>query len=114
MKLSKVDNAMQLFQDMIDNGPKPDGYTISIVLTGIADAATGHYGEQVHQYVLANRLSNTMVATSLINMYGKCAQVDDARKVFDAEETDDIGVYNAMLNGYCLNRRFTSWNTERN
>jgi pentatricopeptide repeat protein len=93
MKLSKVDSAMQLFQDMIENGPKPDKYTISIVLTGIADTATGHYGEQVYRCVLANRMNNTMIVTSLINMYGKCAQVDDARKVFDAEETDGIGVH---------------------
>ncbi|KAG5001104.1 hypothetical protein JHK87_022176 [Glycine soja] len=47
--------------------------------------------------------SSIYVASSLINMYGKCQMLDDARQVFDAISRKNMIVWNAMLGVYSHN-----------
>ncbi|PIA39164.1 hypothetical protein AQUCO_02700383v1 [Aquilegia coerulea] len=39
-------------------------------------------------------------------MYGKCKEMDLARRVFDQMQKRDIAVWNALINGYVSNRLF--------
>lgn len=62
------------------------------------------YGRVVHSESLkSGAVSDVMVGTSLISMYGKCGCILDARKVFDCMTERNVVSWNAMIGGYMKN-----------
>ncbi|XP_024526408.1 pentatricopeptide repeat-containing protein ELI1, chloroplastic-like [Selaginella moellendorffii] len=66
----------------------------------LADLATG---KKIHAMIRAGRLKNsTVVANSLIGFYGRCGEMEEAHRIFDAiasGERDSV-TYNALIAGY--------------
>ncbi|KAH7567094.1 hypothetical protein JRO89_XS07G0016100 [Xanthoceras sorbifolium] len=99
-----VDDAKKLFREMENSGFKPDGCSISSVLSAVGDLECLNIGLQVHDYVIKQGLQqDKCVASSLIDMYGKCAGAIDMSKVFAEMDGLDIGACNALVTGLSRN-----------
>ncbi|RDY00619.1 Pentatricopeptide repeat-containing protein, mitochondrial, partial [Mucuna pruriens] len=96
--------ALSFFHQMTMHGVKSSRSTLASVLSAIASLASLHHGLLVHALALKLGFhSSIYVASSLINMYGKCQMLDSARQLFDAMSHKNIIVWNAMLGVYSQN-----------
>ncbi|CAN0879982.1 Pentatricopeptide repeat-containing protein At5g03800 [Linum grandiflorum] len=65
-----------------------------------------HLGTQLHSYALKlGYQADQGVANSLINMYSKCFNMDDAIRLFKAMPSPDVVSWNTLLTGYVLHRQ---------
>ncbi|GMN60569.1 hypothetical protein TIFTF001_029666 [Ficus carica] len=86
---------------MRDLGLEGDHFTYPFLLKCCADSSNVRMGRYVHGLSLRNGLEVDMyVGTSLINMYAKCGEIDDARKLFDVMTVRDSSSWNALIAGY--------------
>ena len=76
--------AVSLFHDMCHRGVPPNAFTFSTAVSARARLADAGLGRKVHARAEVERYaSDTVVATVLIDMYGKAGNVKSARAVFD-------------------------------
>ncbi|XP_024515443.1 pentatricopeptide repeat-containing protein At2g13600-like [Selaginella moellendorffii] len=96
-------DALQLFRTMDHEGVVPDHITFASVLDACADMAAASAGRAVHDRVLAAGLqADQVIVSALLNLYGKCGKVGDARKIFD-ECWKNLSCWNSMLTAYAQN-----------
>ncbi|KAK7341027.1 hypothetical protein VNO80_23951 [Phaseolus coccineus] len=96
--------ALAFFHQMTKHGVKSSRSTLASVLSAIASLASLHHGFLVHALAIKQGFDSSIyVASSLINMYGKCAMLDAARQVFDAISHKNMIVWNTMLGVYSQN-----------
>ncbi|CAD5175506.1 unnamed protein product [Musa acuminata subsp. malaccensis] len=96
--------ALSFFKEMRGRDVEPTRSTIGSVLSAAANLMALTEGQQVHSEAIRFGLdSNVFVGSSLVNLYAKCIQIEDARKVFDFLDAKNIVMWNAMLGGYIQN-----------
>ncbi|KAF3636332.1 hypothetical protein FXO38_24254 [Capsicum annuum] len=92
--------AMDAFNEMQDQGVKPDENTLVGVLNCCSNLGALGVGKWVHKYVDRNRIQVTGFAgNALVDMYAKCGTMDDALKVFGSMSTKDIYSYTSVIVG---------------
>lgn len=75
---------LELFRGMRDAGLEPNRITLVSVIDACADLADLEEGWKLHALLVCDGDDGDLVAgTSLINMYGECGSIDDAKDVFD-------------------------------
>lgn len=94
----QYEEALQVFFKMQNEGLIPDTYTY----IGILDACSGllllDEGRQIHAAVIeGGPEKHFMMGTALVNFYGKCKSLQDARNVFDGLIHRDVVSWNAMI-----------------
>ncbi|XXG56003.1 hypothetical protein AAC387_Pa03g3539 [Persea americana] len=103
-KAGLFDEALDLYQQMMWVGIKPDVYTFPCVLRtcgGIPDWVTGR---EVHVHVIRFGFESDIdVVNALITMYAKSGDLYSARKLFDQMPVRDRISWNAMISGYFEN-----------
>ncbi|XP_057981611.1 pentatricopeptide repeat-containing protein At2g44880-like [Malania oleifera] len=97
--------ALRLFREMQLNTPfEPDGVTIASVLPAIAGLGALDLGDWVHQFVQRKKLDREAnVCNALVDMYAKCGNIDEARRVFFKIPKKEAASWNAMINGFAIN-----------
>lgn len=99
-----ANKALRLFRQMDHNAVKPDPVTIAGVLPACADLASLKQGKEIHCYVIKHRLeSNVHVGSSLVDMYGHCKRLEDARRVFDRTSERNVVLWSALIAAYTQN-----------
>lgn len=94
-------HVQQLFTQMKQEGVMPDKVTFVSVLDACASQADVIEGKRVHSCITLFLLeSDVILATSLVNMYGKCGRLETARSVFDTMLQRNVVSWNAMLSAY--------------
>ncbi|XP_072963201.1 pentatricopeptide repeat-containing protein At5g66520-like [Typha angustifolia] len=94
-------DALGVFRRMLALGLPPDHFTFPFVLKCCADIGSLQAGRAVHSRCLRCGLELDLYAcSSLINLYVKCAEIDDARRLFDAMGVRDASAWNALIAGY--------------
>jgi pentatricopeptide repeat protein len=89
------------FVRMKADGALPDSYTYPSVIKACSGTCKVLVGKLVHGSVLRCGLEeDVFVGTSLIDMYGKCGEIVDARKVFDRLSERNVVSWTAMVVGY--------------
>jgi pentatricopeptide repeat protein len=89
------------FVRMKADGALPDSYTYPSVIKACSGTCKVLVGKSVHGSVLRCGLEeDVFVGTSLIDMYGKCGEIVDARKVFDRLSERNVVSWTAMVVGY--------------
>ncbi|GAV84651.1 PPR domain-containing protein/PPR_2 domain-containing protein/TPR_7 domain-containing protein/DYW_deaminase domain-containing protein, partial [Cephalotus follicularis] len=80
-----LDNdAVQLFNLMLREGPKPNSYTLAAMLSVASTLASLNHGKQIHASAIrSGEVSSVSTGNALINMYAKAGSINDARRVFN-------------------------------
>ncbi|KAJ7553958.1 hypothetical protein O6H91_06G120300 [Diphasiastrum complanatum] len=94
----KSKEALQIFRQMIKQGVRPEKITFVSALHACAGPAHVDSGKMMHGLIKARGLeSDVVVATSLLNMYGKCGNFDDALEIFENMPFRNVVSWNAMI-----------------
>ncbi|KAK9113255.1 hypothetical protein Scep_020774 [Stephania cephalantha] len=92
--------ALVLFREMITNGIEPNQFTFSSSLCACAGIDSLLHGKQIHARLIRTCFNpNTIVVSSLIDVYSKCGRLDIGRQVFDllGRKKQDVMVWNTMI-----------------
>ncbi|XP_062204841.1 pentatricopeptide repeat-containing protein At2g44880-like [Phragmites australis] len=83
---------------------EPNEVTVVSVIPAITDTGAMDLGRWVHEFVRRKGLERRAnVATALIDMYAKCGNVDEARRLFSQLKPKDVTCWNAVINGLAVN-----------
>lgn len=100
------EEAMRIFQKMLDQGVEPTNVTIMEALHACADLGDLERGIFVHKLLDQLKLGTDVSMTnSLISMYSKCKKVDRAADIFSKLQGKTLVSWNAMILGYAQNGR---------
>ncbi|KAL8534200.1 hypothetical protein ACS0TY_010270 [Phlomoides rotata] len=100
------EEALDLFQKMLNEGLKPSNVTVMGALHACANLGDIKRGQFIHELVNRLRLdSDVSVMNSLISMYCKCRRVDVAAELFHKLKVKTLVSWNAMILGYAQNGR---------
>ncbi|XP_008231609.1 PREDICTED: pentatricopeptide repeat-containing protein At1g11290, chloroplastic [Prunus mume] len=101
-----AEEAMEIFQKMLDEGFQPTNVTIMEALHACADLGDLERGKFVHKLVDQLKLgSDVSVMNSLMSMYSKCKRVDIAAKIFKNLQGKTLVSWNTMILGFAQNGR---------
>lgn len=99
--------ALEFFYEMQVSGDdmvSPDKMTIASVLSACASLGAVDQGTWVHDYLNRNEMECDMViATALVDMYGKCGSLSRALDVFRSMKNKDVLAWTAMLSAFAIN-----------
>ncbi|XP_051130757.1 pentatricopeptide repeat-containing protein At3g24000, mitochondrial [Andrographis paniculata] len=94
-------NAVRLFAEMKRERLRPSHFTYSSVFSACASSGASEQGKWAHADMVKSGLKLTaFVTNTLVNMYGKAGNIDDARKVFNFVQKKDIIAWNTMLTAF--------------
>ncbi|MFS7894570.1 putative tetratricopeptide-like helical domain superfamily, DYW domain-containing protein [Helianthus anomalus] len=100
----KEEDALMLFNDMLTANVKPDKFTISSVVSSCARLASLFYGQTIHGKSVHMGVDNdTLVSSALVDMYSKCGEPTEARKIFNTIHSKSTVSWNSMILGYAQN-----------
>jgi pentatricopeptide repeat protein len=101
VKDGKLENAMQLFQQMQQEGMSPDKFTFVQVIKACAGLGRLQDGRLVHkQLIQSGYKSNVFVCNSLVDMYAKCGSIDEAWIVFEKMPSRNVVTWTTMKLGH--------------
>lgn len=90
--------ALNIFSQMQETEVVPNKVTCISVLDACARCAALVEGKHVHHYIVSSRHELDVASgTALVNMYGKCDNLESARRMFDNMLWRDIVSWNAMV-----------------
>ncbi|KAI5082456.1 hypothetical protein GOP47_0002199 [Adiantum capillus-veneris] len=93
--------AIELYIKMEDEALKPDRAVYLCILRACSNLGAVRQGMLVHEEIIESTLeSDSLLGSSLIDMYAKCACLEDAQRVFDLLKHPDVITWNALLGGY--------------
>lgn len=100
-KLNNDQAILTTYTHMESVGIGPDKATLPLVLKACARLNAVERGRKIHWSIRDTGLiRDVRVGTALVDFYGKCGLVDDAREVFDKMRERDVVLWNAMIYGY--------------
>jgi pentatricopeptide repeat protein len=107
MKLAKYvkdgqpEKAMQLFQQMQQEGMSPDKFTFVQAVKACAGLGSLEDGRLVHEQLIQSGCeSDVFLGSSLVNMYAKCGSIEDAWRVFNKMSSRDVVTWTTMILGH--------------
>ncbi|CAK9275513.1 unnamed protein product [Sphagnum jensenii] len=101
VKCGQGQKALELYQQMQCEGVQPDTVTFVGVLNACASLAAVDEGMRVHEQIVCSCCEfDVSVGNSLIDMYAKCGNLEDAKRVFRRMTTRDVVSWNAMIVGF--------------
>ncbi|KAJ4840342.1 hypothetical protein Tsubulata_040277 [Turnera subulata] len=98
------DLACELFLQMLHQGVLPNRFTACGVLKACGEEKALGLGRQLHGSVVKKICRNDVfVGTCLVDMYGKCGEIIDARRVFDGMRKRNTVTWSSIIAGYARN-----------
>lgn len=100
-------DALSLFSKMMMFRIRPDQFTFSSCLCACASIGSLKHGKQIHAFLVrANFRPNTIVVSSLIDMYTKCGNLETAFQVFNfSNNKEDVVLWNTMISAFAQHGR---------
>ncbi|XP_010419150.1 PREDICTED: pentatricopeptide repeat-containing protein At3g14330-like [Camelina sativa] len=105
-KKARVHEMFHLFRKMQEEMIGFSWATLTTILPACSRVAALLTGKEIHAQILKSKEKEPDVPllNSLMNMYGKCGEVEYSRRVFDGMLlTKDLTSWNTMLNCYAIN-----------
>jgi pentatricopeptide repeat protein len=101
VEMGCADETFELFRRMQKEGVKPNSITVTSVLPMCANLAALRWGKEIQGYIIRGEFEeNVFVGSALVDMYGKCGHLENARRVFDKMPERDVVSWNAMVASY--------------
>ncbi|KAK4587394.1 hypothetical protein RGQ29_024198 [Quercus rubra] len=95
-----VRDALAVFGEMLQQGPRPDRVTILSAISACAQLGDLLFGKQCHGYVLRNGLESwDNISNAMIDMYMKCAKQEMAQRVFNCMSKKTLVSWNSLIAG---------------
>ncbi|KAL5713586.1 hypothetical protein ACHQM5_015649 [Ranunculus cassubicifolius] len=99
--------AISVFEAMRDEKVKYSGFILCSVVKACALLKAIRQGKQVHAVVIVMGSDLLVLSTALVDLYSRCALVDEAMKVFYSLDCwKDKAIYNALFCGCIQNRKY--------
>lgn len=98
------EEGLKLFIQMLREGVNLDWITFATSISACADLVVVVLGNQM--LALAEKLGfscNVSVANSVVTMYSRCGQIEEAQKMFNSIVVKNLVSWNAMMAGYAQN-----------
>ncbi|XAR52055.1 hypothetical protein NMG60_11006905 [Bertholletia excelsa] len=96
--------ALRAFSYMRKLSLKPDRSTFPCAIKSCSALSDIYSGKQAHQQAFVFGLgSDLFVSSALIDMYAKCGQIQDAKKLFDEIPQRNVVSWTSMIAGYVQN-----------
>ncbi|KAJ4843683.1 hypothetical protein Tsubulata_016595 [Turnera subulata] len=93
--------SLVIFSKMELEGFSPNCFTFTSLVAACANLAALHCGQQVHGGIICRGLDgNSALANALIDMYAKCGNVTDSRKIFNDMPCKNLVSWTSMMIGY--------------
>lgn len=104
INVGRPDSALLMFGKMLERWVLPNAFTFATLINACSMLADLRTGQKIHSHVeIFGVRCNLVVCSSLIDMYGKCNNVDDARRVFDGMDYRNIVTWTSMITAYAQN-----------
>eukprot|EP01018_Ginkgo_biloba_P033672 Gb_37465 [translate_table: standard] len=98
------EEALSLYYQMEVKGIQPDNFIFPSVLKACGGLAALEQGKEIHKLIKRRGYeSDSFVESALVNMYVKCASLEDARLVFNKMSRKNVVTWSAMISGYAQN-----------
>ncbi|VAI71403.1 unnamed protein product [Triticum turgidum subsp. durum] len=99
-----AEQGLALFNEMREERVLPSEHTMASVLTACTMLGSLHQGRWVHgSAVKLGMVFNPFVTAAMLDMYVKCGQLEDARRLFDELGFVDLVLWTTMIVGYTQN-----------
>ncbi|KAJ0086736.1 hypothetical protein Patl1_08198 [Pistacia atlantica] len=104
LKNGRARDAVKMFKDMDSETfgrLRGDTFVLATVIGACADLAALLCGKQIHSRIVIDGLEfDSVLGSSLVNLYGKCGDLDSANHVLNMmKEPDDFSL-SALVSGY--------------
>lgn len=94
-------NALEYCHQMQTEGIKPNSATIASLLRACAGLSLLQKGKEAHCLSTRNSyMEDAFVCTALIDMYGKCGDLESAYNVFQKAQNKTLASWNSMIMGF--------------
>ncbi|KAM7277710.1 hypothetical protein ACFE04_004844 [Oxalis oulophora] len=91
---------MKLFIEMLYEGVQPNEYTVTTIFSLCCTMLSFGIGTQIHALsIKLGFTSNTLIKNSIMYLYLKCGNVDEAHKLFTNIEAASLVTWNSMIAG---------------
>ncbi|KAI5057022.1 hypothetical protein GOP47_0028840 [Adiantum capillus-veneris] len=98
--------ALELFEQMQKAAVRLNPVILSAALKACAGIGTIRQGQVLHDLIIRHGfVKDTVLASSIVDMYAKCNSLVDARKVFDNIARRDLVTWGTMMAGYAQHGR---------
>ncbi|XP_071714713.1 pentatricopeptide repeat-containing protein At4g14850-like [Rutidosis leptorrhynchoides] len=95
------DIALDLMVKMRKSGLTPNMFTFSSVLKACSGLGLHDLGQQFHTVLIKSDIElDPYLCCGIIEIYSKCGDMKDARRVYDMMPENELSALNALLNGY--------------
>ncbi|KAL5713423.1 hypothetical protein ACHQM5_015497 [Ranunculus cassubicifolius] len=98
--------ATRFFHEMQKEGVEPDRTVLASTLSACAHLGALEQGRWIHAYIEKHKMQiDQVLGCSLVDMYAKCGDVENAIDVFQSMETRSVPTWTAMIGGYAIHGR---------
>ncbi|XP_020165275.1 pentatricopeptide repeat-containing protein At3g26540 [Aegilops tauschii subsp. strangulata] len=102
-RAGKPTEALSLFADMYSRGVRPNDVTMASVLACCSECLNPCGAQQLHGHISKRDFqSNVILGTALVDVYGKCHLLADARQAFDGISEPNAISWNVIIRRYLL------------
>ncbi|GER35225.1 pentatricopeptide repeat-containing protein, partial [Striga asiatica] len=101
----KYDDSLITFERMRSHGVMPNRVTAVNALAACAGHGALNMGLWIHEYVKSSRWEMDLIlGTALIDMYGKCGQIESGLLVFHQMPEKNVCTWNTVIKGLALSK----------
>uniref|UniRef100_A0A7N0RIU7 Pentatricopeptide repeat-containing protein n=1 Tax=Kalanchoe fedtschenkoi TaxID=63787 RepID=A0A7N0RIU7_KALFE len=101
-QMGMTESVFQCIKAMVSDGFNLDYFSYVAAVSACASLGAARTGKEIHGRIYRMELElNSHVSNCLINMYGKCAVLEYARRVFDMTVEPNTVAWTSMISGYC-------------
>ncbi|KAM0936403.1 putative tetratricopeptide-like helical domain superfamily [Dioscorea sansibarensis] len=94
------DEAMRLFQEMIENSVQPNCSTFACLLKLCGNLLDLELGRQLHACVVKGNWSNLIVDSAIVYLYAQCGDLSCAFRTFKRIPVRDVVCWTTMIMAY--------------
>ncbi|KAL5718450.1 hypothetical protein ACHQM5_011351 [Ranunculus cassubicifolius] len=99
-----AEEALGIFRDMVRVGVVPNNSALVSALSACTQLKALEQGEWIHDYIEEHVLQvDVGVGTALVDMFGKCGNVEKAYHVFKQMRIKNVTTWSIMINSMFLN-----------
>lgn len=98
VKNSQPENAIRVFQEMLDSGSYPSNYSLAIALNACTSLQSLKLGDQFHAFIIKYHIDfDTSIGNALCSFYSKCGRLDSALRSFSRIKEKNVISWTAAI-----------------